>query len=130
MLCEKRFINEIKEIDRSRKALVHITFPHSHHGCWSICAIGAPMNRNRRNQGAGHGVTKRQLPEFYLGSEMETYQMFLQRSEEMKITWCEIRTVVDVLLRPDHCMSRTSVLPSSNFLHQNQTCFCDITLAP
>ncbi|GBN82727.1 hypothetical protein AVEN_228418-1 [Araneus ventricosus] len=59
---------------------------------------------------------------FGIGYEMAT----CQRSEEMKITWCEIRAVVDVLGRPNLCSSRTSVPPSSNSLHQYHTCFRDI----
>ncbi|GBM09875.1 hypothetical protein AVEN_241203-1 [Araneus ventricosus] len=64
------------------------------------------------------------------GSEMTTCQVLLQRSEEMKITSCEIRPVVDVLDLPYLCSSGTSVLSSSNYLHRNHTCFRDITLAP
>ncbi|GBL75405.1 hypothetical protein AVEN_194597-1 [Araneus ventricosus] len=67
---------------------------------------------------------------FGIGFEMATCQMFLRRSEELKIAWCEIWAVMDVLGHPDHCSSRTSVLPSSYSLHQKQTCFRDITLAP
>ncbi|GBL85614.1 hypothetical protein AVEN_193084-1 [Araneus ventricosus] len=62
-----------------------------------------------------------------IGSEMATYQVLLQGSDEMKIPWCEIRDVVVVLSRPDLCSSRISVLPSSNSLLRNHTCFCDIT---
>ncbi|GBN19574.1 hypothetical protein AVEN_35373-1 [Araneus ventricosus] len=67
---------------------------------------------------------------FGIGLEMATCQVPLQWSEEMKIAWCEIRAVVDVSGRPDHCSSFTSVLPNSYYLHQNHTCFRDITLAP
>ncbi|GBN91442.1 hypothetical protein AVEN_258546-1 [Araneus ventricosus] len=60
---------------------------------------------------------------FDIVPEMATCLVIIQRSEEMKITWCEIRDVVDVLGRTDLCPSRTSVLPSSNSLHQNPTIF-------
>ncbi|GBM47432.1 hypothetical protein AVEN_175610-1 [Araneus ventricosus] len=63
-------------------------------------------------------------------AEMTTCQVLLQRSEDMKITWCEIQPVVDKLCRSDQGSSRVSVLPSSNSLHQNHTCFRDIALDP
>ncbi|GBO22242.1 hypothetical protein AVEN_121008-1 [Araneus ventricosus] len=66
---------------------------------------------------------------FGIGFEMVTCQVPLQWSEEMKIAWCEIRAVVDVLGHRHHCSSCTYVLPNSNSLHQNHTCFRDITLA-
>ncbi|GBM52425.1 hypothetical protein AVEN_105027-1 [Araneus ventricosus] len=58
---------------------------------------------------------------FGICSEMTTCQVLLQQSEEMKITWCHIRAVVDVLGRPDLCSSRTSFPPCSNFLHHHQS---------
>ncbi|GBM25393.1 hypothetical protein AVEN_245807-1 [Araneus ventricosus] len=47
--------------------------------------------------------------------------VLLQLSDVIKITFCEIRSVVDVLGHPDLCSSRSSVLPSS--LHQTQFVF-------
>ncbi|GBL96698.1 hypothetical protein AVEN_111839-1 [Araneus ventricosus] len=67
---------------------------------------------------------------FGIGSEMAICQVLLQWSEEIKITWCDIRAVVEVLGRPDLFSSRTSVLPSSNSLHRNPDLFSlDITFA-
>ncbi|GBO08040.1 hypothetical protein AVEN_180427-1 [Araneus ventricosus] len=34
----------------------------------------------------------------------------LKRSDKMKIIWCDIRAAMDVLVRPDPCLSRTSAL--------------------
>ncbi|GBN28228.1 hypothetical protein AVEN_198916-1 [Araneus ventricosus] len=82
-------------MDKGRKALEHITFPHSHHGCSSICAIGKPIYRNRHRR--NRAQIAESLNEGFLnvgnGSEMVTCQVFLQRYEDMKITRCEIRAL-------------------------------------
>ncbi|GBM05188.1 hypothetical protein AVEN_197741-1 [Araneus ventricosus] len=59
------------------------------------CAIGKPIYRNRHRR----IIVQVAVPSndgflnFGIGSEMATCQVFLQRSEEMKITWCEIRAI-------------------------------------
>ncbi|GBN01099.1 hypothetical protein AVEN_198810-1 [Araneus ventricosus] len=67
---------------------------------------------------------------FVVGSEMATCQLLLQQSEEMKITWCDSRAVVDVLGRYGVRLAHLTDLPSSKFLHQNYVCFRDITFPP
>ncbi|GBM77601.1 hypothetical protein AVEN_165628-1 [Araneus ventricosus] len=66
---------------------------------------------------------------FGIGSEMTACQVLLQLSEEMKITWCEIRAIGRLFRRSALCSSRTSFLHSSNSLHRNPTSFHGITLS-
>lgn len=50
---------------------------------------------------------------FVISSEMSVYELLLQLSEEMEITWCEVRDV--------WWMFRTSALPLSIFVYQITT---------
>ncbi|GBN98046.1 hypothetical protein AVEN_272970-1 [Araneus ventricosus] len=58
--------SEFQRDTRRSKALAHITSPHNHHGCRSICSICQPTYRNqhRRNQSQDRGATSRRLTEY------------------------------------------------------------------
>ncbi|GBL61168.1 hypothetical protein AVEN_211934-1 [Araneus ventricosus] len=86
---------------------------------------GVEENRVQVTESLNYGFLN-----FGIGSEMASCQVLLQGSEDMKITCCEIRDVMDVLGRPDLCSSSEFVLPSSNSLKQNHTYFRELTLSP
>ncbi|GBM70944.1 hypothetical protein AVEN_112000-1 [Araneus ventricosus] len=80
-------------MDKGRKTLVHITFPHIHHGCRRTCAIAKRIYRDRPRRNQVVEPLNDGVLNCNIGSEMATCQVLPQGPEEMKFTWCEIRVV-------------------------------------
>lgn len=88
-------MSRIQRETQNSNTLIYITFTHSHHGCQSIYYIVRPIYRNLHKCISVNVVYSHQdgLLNSVIGSKMPTSKVLLQRSEEVKMTWCVVRDV-------------------------------------